>query len=72
MSSSVDIDIMKKDTLILGNGAAQGLNDTNLTLEAKYSINCSRSKKKFCLRLHYNGNNSSKQNILNKKSIACD
>ena len=29
-----------------------------LTTGTKYSINFSRSNKKFCLSLHYNGNNS--------------
>ena len=48
----------KKDILILGFGPAQGLDDTTLTVEAKYSINVSRSNRKFCLSLHYNGSNS--------------
>ena len=58
MSSSVDIDNKKKDILILGEGPTQGLDDTKLTAEAQHSINCSRSNRKFCLNLHYNGNNS--------------
>ena len=35
-----------------------GLDDTMLTAEAQYSINFSRSNRKFCLGLHHNGNNS--------------
>ena len=58
MSSSVHIDNKKKDILILDKGATQGLDDTTLTAEAHYSVNFSRSNKKFYLRLHYNGSNS--------------
>ena len=50
MSSSVHIDNRKVPT--------QGLDDTTLTAEAKYSINFSRSNRKLCLSLHYNGGNS--------------
>ena len=58
MSSSVNIDDMGKDILILGEGLTQRLHDTTLTAEAKYSINFSRSQRKFCLNLHYNASNS--------------
>ena len=58
MSSSVHIDNKGKDILILGIGQTQGLDDTTLTVKAQYSINFSRSNRKFCLRLHYNGSNS--------------
>ena len=58
MSSSVHIDNENKDILILGKGPTQVLYDTTLTVEAEYSINFSRSQRKFCLSLHYNGNNS--------------
>ena len=51
MGSSVHIDNKKKDIFILGN-------DTTLTVEAQYSINFSRSNRKFCLIQHYNGSNS--------------
>ena len=43
MSSSVHFDNKGKDILILGEGPTQGLDDTTLTLEAKYLINFSRS-----------------------------
>ena len=39
----------KKDTLILGIGPTQGLDNTTLTVEAQYSINFSRSNIKSLL-----------------------
>ena len=39
MSSSVDIDDKKKDILILGICPTQGLDDTTLSAETRYSIN---------------------------------
>ena len=47
MSSSVHIDNKKKYILILGKGPMQGLDDTTLKAEAEYSINFSRSNRKF-------------------------
>ena len=35
----------------------KGLDDSTLTAEAQYSFNFSRSNRKFCLSLHYNGSN---------------
>ena len=58
MSSSVHIDYKNKDILFLGKGPTQGLDDTTLTAEAGYSINFSRSNRKFCLSLHYDWSNS--------------
>ena len=58
MSSSVHVDNKKKDILIFGIDPTQGLVDTTLTAEIQYSISFSRSNRKFCLSLHYNGNNS--------------
>ena len=58
MGSSVHIDNKKKDILILGIGPTQGLDDTTLTVETQYSINFSKSNRKFCLSLHCNGSNS--------------
>ena len=57
MSSSAHVDNKKKSILILGNGPIQGLENT-LTAEKMYSINFTVAKKKFCLSLHYNGENS--------------
>ena len=75
MSSSVHIDNKNKDIFVLGKGPTQGLDKATLTAEAKHSISFSRSQRKFCLSLDYNGSNSvsfvndsetfdSKQNIL--------
>ena len=58
MSFSVHVDNKKKDISILGEGATQGLDGTTLTAEKKYLINFTKSGKKFCLSLHYNGRNS--------------
>ena len=58
MSSSVHIDNKGKYIVILGEGPTQGLDDTKLTAEAKYSIKFTQLNKKFCLSLHYNGSNS--------------
>ena len=58
MSSSVHTDNENKDILIFGKGPTQGLDDATLAAEAEYSINFSRSNRKFCLSLHYNWSNS--------------
>ena len=55
MSLSVHIHNKKKDILIIGKDT-QRLDDS--TLIAEYSIDFSRSNRKFCLSLHYNGSNS--------------
>ena len=47
MSSSVHIDDKGKDILILGEGSAQGLDDTTLTAEAIYPINFTQANKIF-------------------------
>ena len=58
MSLSVHTDNKNKYILILGKGTTQGLDNTRLTAEAEYSNNFSRSKRNFCLSLHYNGSDS--------------
>ena len=52
MSSYVHVDNKNKDMLIFGKGSTQGLDNTTLTAEAEYSLNFSRSQRKFCLSLH--------------------
>ena len=47
-----------KYILILGQVSTQGLDDSTLSAEAQFSFNFSRSNRKFCLSLHYNGSNS--------------
>ena len=54
MCSSAHIDNKGKDILSLGKRLTQRLNDTTLTAEAEYSINFTRSQRKFCLSFHYN------------------
>ena len=58
MSSSVHIDNKGRDTLILGEGPTQGLDDTTLTAEAKDAINFTQLRKRFVLSVRYNGSNS--------------
>ena len=58
MRSSVQIDNKNKDTLILGKGTTQGLDNTTLTAEAEYAIKISRSQKKFCSNVYYNGSST--------------
>ena len=58
MNLSVHIDNKNKDILILGNGPAQGLDDTTLTAEALYPINFTQPNKIFVLSLHCNESNS--------------
>ena len=58
MSSSVHIDDKNKDVFVLGEGLAQGLDDTTLTTEAIYPIHFTQPNRRFQLSLHYNGSNS--------------
>ena len=58
MSSSAHANNKNKDILILGKGQRKGLDNTSVIAEAEYSINFSRSERKFCLSLCYNGSNS--------------
>ena len=58
MSSSVHIDNKGKYIVILGEGPTQGLDDSKLPAEAKYSIKFTQLNRKFCLSLHYNARNS--------------
>ena len=47
ISSFVHVDNKKKDILILGESPTQGLDNTTLTSEKKYSINFSATRNKF-------------------------
>ena len=58
MRSSAHVDNKKKYISILGEGPIQGLDDTALTAERRYSINFTESRKRFSVSLHYNGANS--------------
>ena len=57
MSASVHIDNKGKDILIFCKGPTQGLDDITLSAEAQYSMNFSRSNRKF-LSLHNNWSSS--------------
>ena len=52
------IDNKEKHILVCGVDPTQRLNDTSITAETKYFINFSRSWRKFCLSIHYNGRHS--------------
>ena len=58
MSSSVHANNKTKNILILTEGITQGLDDTTQAAEKMYLINFTVSRKKFCLSLHYDGDNS--------------
>ena len=58
MGLSVHIYNKNKDILILGEGPAQGLDDTTWTAEAEYPMNFTQSGKRFKFSLHYNESNS--------------
>ena len=47
--------IKKKDNVVLGEGPTQRLDNATITAELKDCINFAKSKKKFCLSLHFNG-----------------
>ena len=51
-------DNKNKDILMLGEAPTQGLDDTKSTAQVKYPINFTQSRKRFVLKLHYNGSNS--------------
>ena len=48
------IPVIKK-LLVLGEGPAEGINDSVNAAEKKNSINFSKAKAKFCLSLHHSG-----------------
>ena len=55
MSSSVHNYNEEKDILICGVGPTRGLDDSTLTAGAQYSLNFSRSNRKFCLSIRCDG-----------------
>ena len=52
------IDGRNNNTLVLGEGQTQGLDNATITAEDKYSINFKQSEKRFVLILHRNGSDS--------------
>ena len=55
---SVHIDMQKKDLLVLGEDPSQGLDDTTITTETEYFLSFTKSNRKLCLSVHYNGSYS--------------
>ena len=49
-SSSAHADNRKKDHWIFGRGPTDGLDDTTIITEAKYSINFTEQENKFCFK----------------------
>ena len=58
MSPSMHIDNNQKDTLILGKGLINGLNDTTLNAEKEYAVNFTEQQNNIWLSLYYNRVNS--------------
>ena len=54
-SSFVQVHNKKKNILVLRKGPTQGLDNTTITPEARYSIHFTESRERFVLSLHYNG-----------------
>ena len=53
LSAYIDNKNKSKDILILGEGPTHRLDDTTLTAEAKYSVNFTRPRKRFAIKLNY-------------------
>ena len=58
LSSSVHANNKVKNVLVLGKAVVQGINGTTIYAEKICSTNFTVNNKKFCLSLHYNGDNS--------------
>ena len=58
MGSSAHAYNRTRNILVLGNDFAQGIDNTTMYAEEMYSIDFSVTKSRFCLSLHYNGDNS--------------
>ena len=58
LSTSANANNKLNNALVLGKDFIQGINGTTIYAEKMYSTNFSVDNKKFCLSLHYNGDNS--------------
>ena len=58
MSSSVYVNKKVNNILVLRKKFIQGINGTTIYAEKTYLINFTKSRTRFCLSLHYNGDNS--------------
>ena len=54
-ATSSHTDNQKNNFLEFGEGSSQGIYDSTGSAEWKFSTNISKVKTKFCLSLHYNG-----------------
>ena len=62
--------ITEQSILVLGKDLMQGLDNTIIYVEKLYSINFTKTNKKFCIGLHYTGANiylSMVQKLINLK-----
>ena len=57
MSNSVHANNKLNNILLLGKDFIQGINGTTIYAGKTYSINFTKSRARFCLRSHYNGDN---------------
>ena len=58
MSSSVHANNKARSILVFGKDFIQGIGNTGIYAEKKYSTNFTVANKRFCLSLYYNGDNS--------------
>ena len=58
MSSSVHTNNKVNNILVLGKHFIEGINGRTIYVEKTYSINFTKSRARFCLSVHYNGDNS--------------
>ena len=56
--SPVHIDDRNKNILVVVEGSTQSIDNATVTEDAKYTINCAESRKRFVLSVHFNGSNS--------------
>ena len=58
MSSSAHANNKTKSNLVLGKDFIQGIDNATIYAEKMYSTSFTVANKRFCLSLHYNGDNS--------------
>ena len=58
MSNSTHANNKTRNILVLGRDCIQGIDGTTIYVEKTYSISFSETGARFCLSLHYNGENS--------------
>ena len=58
MSNSTNVNNKTRSTLVLGKDFIRVIDNTTIYAEKMYSTNFTLANKKFCLSLHYNGDNN--------------